>query len=168
MSDAINCAQLSFRGLKSPKLLCASECKVSDKIILLNKAKGKVAGFGILKIFLQLFCWGAVVPLCVATRTWYLAHLTAGDFLAALWKFIQNTTQSTGFWKTPVHKHTEDFLMPSCGRVTKAPSLRAETDVLFSDSSWSTLSRYWPICLVPLPYLRCHGSLSERSSSMFR
>lgn len=100
--------------------------KFQIKSFCWTRLREEVAGFGILKIFLQLFCWGAVVPLCVATRTWYSAHLTAGDFLAALWKFIQNTTQSTGFWKTPVHKHTEEFLMPSRGRVTKAPGLRAD------------------------------------------
>lgn len=67
----------------------------------------KGAAFGIFKnIFVTVF-WGAVVTPCVATRTWLIfSNLTLAVVLAALWKLIQNTTQSTGFWKTPVHNRS--------------------------------------------------------------
>lgn len=51
LSNAINCAKLSFWGLKSPKLLYASEWRVSDNIIWLNKAEGKGCWFCHLKTF---------------------------------------------------------------------------------------------------------------------
>lgn len=41
ISDVTNCAEFSFGRLKARKLVCLRVNKISDTIILLNKAKGK-------------------------------------------------------------------------------------------------------------------------------
>lgn len=123
-----------------------------------TKLKENVAGLRILITFLTVFCWEAVVTSCVATRTWHLAHLTAEFFCLTCENSFKNTTQSTSFWKISVHKHS---------RVLAAQ---------LQQGHWSTrcpfqwlelaLSRYLPICLMLLPYLRCHRWLSECSNSV--
>lgn len=62
----------------SLKSLCASVWKVSDTVLFCwTRLREKVAGFGILKTFLQLLLWGAVVPSCVATRAQYSVHFNS-------------------------------------------------------------------------------------------
>lgn len=146
----------------SLKSLCASVWKVSDTVLFCwTRLREKVAGFGVLKTFLQLLLWEAVVPSCVATRAQYSVHFNSRRGFAALWKFIQNSTQSTGFWEIPAHRHTEDAAQLQWGHWGTQPESRDRCPF-----QWLKLEHSKQVLAHLLPYLRCRGWLSEHSSSV--